>query len=274
MKFFSGFLQGNRRRQLLFAAAVSFLVLGALIYRGYEYVEHDPRFCQSCHIMEEPFQKWSTSPHHLVTCHRCHQQSLAASIHQVWLYVTKRPEKVIHHPDLDHTVCAQCHLSDDPQWKLIGETAGHKVHFEQAGIDCLDCHMGGVHQFLRPVDACGTCHADKTGGAGKKMAFAHCANCHTFLAKKEGLLPERAVCLECHRKITVGKERFSEDAPMSTFDCSTCHKPHEQIRPDNDVCLTCHSDIRTPHHGMNSSTRCSSCHQPHIWRTHAPFPSN
>lgn len=198
------------------------MVVGGGFYRSYDYVQHDARFCQSCHIMETAYKKWSTSPHHLVTCHECHHQSLSASVHQVWFYLTKRPRQVVHHPELDHKVCAQCHLSQDPQWKLVGETAGHRVHFEKLRIDCLDCHMGGVHEFLKPTDSCLNCHPDKTEGLGKKMAFIHCTSCHNFLAKRESLLPNRETCLECHQKIGMGSHRrMKKDAA-----CTECHKPH------------------------------------------------
>lgn len=268
MPFQTGFKHLSRRgRVVLIAAAVVVLVTGASLYKGYEYIQHDPRFCHSCHIMNEPFQKWETSPHHMVTCHKCHQQEIKDSLWQVWFYLTRRPEKVIHHPTLNHEVCAQCHLSEDHQWKLVGETAGHKTHFEKAGIDCLDCHIGGVHEFLRPVDACLKCHTDKAEGPGKKMAFIHCTECHVFLSKQTELLPIRATCLGCHGKIEVGRESFPSDAPMSSFDCYICHKPHEKIRPDREICLSCHPDAMTGHHGMNEGASCADCHKPHQWKT-------
>ncbi|MBI2067723.1 MAG: cytochrome c3 family protein [Deltaproteobacteria bacterium] len=244
-----------------------FIALSSLfIYRSYDYVQHDARFCQSCHIMQKPFEKWSTSPHHLVSCHECHKQPLSASLHQVWFYFTQQPKEVVRHPELDHKVCSRCHLSQDPQWKLIGETAGHQVHFKKAGIDCLDCHMGGVHNFIKPTDRCIDCHTDKVEGPGKKMAFMHCTDCHHFLAKSEELRPDRKTCLECHQKIQVGKESFPEEAPMSTFDCSTCHKPHEKIRPDRELCMTCHSDLKGGHPLFSKELSCTACHAPHRWR--------
>lgn len=243
------------------------IATGVGLYAGYYYIDRDPQFCQSCHIMEEPFRKWSSSPHHLVTCNKCHQQSLMEGIHQVWFYLTQRPQEVTHHPQLDSTLCAGCHLSEDPQWKLIGATAGHRVHFEKAGIDCLTCHSGGVHKIVRPVDTCLTCHADKVEGPGKKMAFAHCTDCHTFLAEQDDLIPTRETCLACHRKITVGHATFPEDAPMVAFDCAVCHKPHGATRPDRELCLSCHADATPPHHGLKTGGTCVDCHTPHHWRT-------
>lgn len=266
MPFKTGFSSLSRRGWIVLAVGVSVvLIAGATLYRGYDYVQHDPRFCQSCHIMEEAFNKWSSSPHHLVTCHKCHQQDTKDSLWQVWFYLTQRPDHVMHHPELNHAVCAQCHLSEDPQWKLVQETAGHKVHFGKAGIDCLDCHIGGVHEFLRPVDACIKCHTDKAEGAGKKMAFMHCTDCHSFLAKQTDLLPLRATCLGCHKNIKVGRESFPETAPMSTFDCYICHKPHDQLRPDREVCLSCHTDLKPVHYRMTEGQSCIDCHQPHRW---------
>lgn len=250
---------------VFFTLLVLLVVVGAGLYKGYDYVQHDARFCQSCHIMEAPFQKWSTSPHHLVTCHQCHQQTTRQSLEQVWFYLTQRPDAVVHHPELNYKVCAQCHLSEDPQWKLVGETAGHKVHFEKAGIDCLDCHMGGVHEFLRPVEACLNCHPDKKEEPGKKMSFMHCTDCHSFLAKQTDLLPLRATCLGCHKHLKVGHESFPETAPMATFDCSVCHKPHEKLRPDKEVCFECHADAAGDHHGRSADSSCADCHKPHTW---------
>lgn len=202
--------------------AVSLLSVAS--YKVYDYMEHNPQFCQSCHIMKEPFKKWSESPHHMVNCHECHKQSKLESLHQLWMYVTQRPKEVVHHPNLDHKVCAQCHLSRDPQWKRVQETAGHKIHFEKAGIDCLDCHMKGIHEFVRPVDACVECHTDKPGKMGK-MAFAHCLECHNFLAEgKDTLIPTSEVCQGCHKKIQT--EKIHPPYKKGT-ECIACHKPHD-----------------------------------------------
>ncbi len=207
-----------------FLALLILVSLGSIgLYKGYDTIENNPKFCQSCHIMEGPFQKWQMGPHHLVNCHTCHKQSKLDSLHQVWMTVTQRPKEVVHHPNLDHKVCAQCHLSNDPQWKLVSDTAGHKVHFEKLGIECLDCHRKGIHEIVRPVDVCETCHADKFERKDK-MAFVHCLQCHNFLAKDQDLIPTSAVCKNCHDKIQTTKPHPPYKQGM---ECVTCHKPHE-----------------------------------------------
>lgn len=215
--------------------------------------------------MDEPFWEWSHSPHRAVNCHECHQQPLSQSIYQAWLYLIKRPDAVVHHPDLNHEVCARCHLSQDPQWKLIGETAGHKVHFEKAGIECLNCHRKGVHQMVRPVDSCLQCHEEKTLGLESKMSFVHCLNCHNYLAKGTDLAPTRDTCLGCHKGLRP-EVSFPENAPMSSFDCQTCHQPHGQLRPDREVCLSCHVGLEKTHQHLEKETSCVTCHTPHRWK--------
>ena len=41
-------------------------------YRAYDYVENDPQFCDSCHLMDTAFRSWEESVHWDVNCHECH----------------------------------------------------------------------------------------------------------------------------------------------------------------------------------------------------------
>lgn len=205
----------------LVVAAGFFLVL-SLLGAGYYYVEHNPHFCQSCHTMEEPFRKWKEGTHAMVNCHECHKQSKRESLHQLWMYLTERPEEVIHHPHLDHTVCARCHMNQKQHWHDIQETAGHRVHFEKGGIECLSCHGASIHNIVRPEGICVNCHSDKAD-MHNRMAFMQCTQCHRFLSKGD-LKPTKEICRGCHDKIKRTKEHpaVPEDA-----DCLLCHNPHE-----------------------------------------------
>ncbi|MBI2346890.1 MAG: hypothetical protein HYV03_08480 [Deltaproteobacteria bacterium] len=206
-------------------------VIAALCAAGvvtYHYIEHEPKFCVSCHTMAEPFQQWQVGTHAMVNCHECHRHSKIESLKQLWMYVTLRPDKVIHHPELDHTVCVRCHATDSQRWHDIRETAGHKVHVDRAGIECLDCHDQGIHNIARPEGVCVTCHTDKAA-MGNKMAFVHCLQCHNFLATEkgvEGIFPTRANCLECHEKIRT--ESGMPHWERTPSECTTCHRPHEE----------------------------------------------
>lgn len=205
---------------------VAGIVLGVLTVCGsaYYYVEHNPNFCVSCHTMKEPFQKWKEGTHAMVNCHECHRQSKVDSLHQVWMYLTLRPDKVEHHPHLDHTVCARCHMNESQRWHDVEETAGHKIHFQKAGIECLDCHGVAIHNIAKPKNVCISCHDDKAD-MKNKMAFVHCTSCHNFLAQgkgMEGIWPTRENCLACHEKIQLGAAHVAN----TKENCITCHKPH------------------------------------------------
>lgn len=206
--------------------AVVLIILLSVGGAGYFYVEHNPRFCVSCHTMEGPFQKWQEGTHAMVNCHECHKQSKLDSLHQVWMYITERPDTVVHHPSLDHKVCAQCHMNNEQHWHDIQETAGHKVHFERGGIECLDCHGNGIHAIEKPEGLCITCHTDKTE-MHNKMNFVACTQCHNFLTKNkgaEGIFPTRQNCLNCHEKM---KPLSPKNHPAAAQqNCSSCHKPH------------------------------------------------
>jgi nitrate/TMAO reductase-like tetraheme cytochrome c subunit len=231
--------------------------------RAYDYVENDPRFCTSCHLMEGAFVRWQTSVHRDVGCHACHVQSTAESLDQLWKYVTLRPATVGKHAQVDFTRCAACHLSRDPRWKQIAETAGHRVHFERLRLQCVRCHSRGVHEFVRPTDACGTCHTEKVMGG---MAAFHCTTCHDFLATDHSLGdPRRTDCLSCHATMQVGEERFAADAPMK-FPCQTCHEPHRKPRPTVADCVRCHHVSDFGLHAVAAHDDCLSCHRPHLWR--------
>jgi len=246
------------------------IVAGAVLvgFRTYDYVENDPRFCLSCHLMESAYGRWQTSVHAKVGCHACHQQSTAAKLDQLWKYATLRPTRVSKHAEVDYTRCAACHLSRDPRWKQIADTAGHRVHFERLGLQCVGCHSKGVHVFVRPTDSCQGCHTQQVTGAGKMAAF-HCTTCHDFLARDHELgAPTRAECLTCHATMQVRTERFDPKAPMQ-FPCQQCHEPHGRTRPTMDGCRTCHHVADFGLHAVPFHQDCQSCHEPHLWRTEA-----
>jgi nitrate/TMAO reductase-like tetraheme cytochrome c subunit len=236
----------------------------ALGVRAYDYVENDPRFCTSCHLMGDAFAKWQTSVHREVGCHACHQQSMAESLDQLWKYVTLRPDRVAKHAEVDYTRCGACHLSRDPQWRQVADTAGHKVHFVRLGFECVGCHSKGVHKFVRPTDACGTCHAEQVKAQG--MAALHCTSCHDFLATDHPLGdPRRRDCLACHERMQVSDERFAATAPMR-FPCQKCHDPHRKPLPTVEDCLGCHHIRDFGLHAEAAHADCMSCHRPHLWR--------
>ncbi len=235
--------------------------------RTYDYVENDPRFCTGCHLMESAVAKWRTSVHRDVGCHACHVQSTTESLDQLWKYITLRPATVSKHAEVDYRRCGACHLSRDPRWSQVADTAGHKVHFTRLGLECVQCHSKGVHVFVRPTDSCAGCHAEQVTAGG--MASLHCTSCHDFLATEHPLAdPQRSDCLACHADMQVRDERFDPHAPMRV-PCQTCHRPHQKPVPTIADCVGCHHVRDFGLHALGSHNDCLSCHRPHLWRVEA-----
>ena len=46
---------------------------GVFAYRSYNYVQHDNDICLSCHLMQDPYERFSQSDHRGLGCKACHQ---------------------------------------------------------------------------------------------------------------------------------------------------------------------------------------------------------
>jgi hypothetical protein len=248
-------------------------------WRSYDYVENDPRFCTSCHLMEEAYTAWQQSAHKDVTCHACHKNDVAANLHQVWLFVTEDPQEVVKHAVVDRAACETCHSAESSpaKWHAIAATTGHKVHAGKQRIECVQCHAPQVHRFRATEEVCAGCHKQVTLASAGGMSEQHCTSCHRFLAEgAKSLKPDRAACLECHaqtdgKPLPAGHARLAvyhvggKDAPMQ-WACSECHKPHRQIKMKSSECAECHEEeIQSRVHKVEDHGDCTDCHKPHGW---------
>lgn len=259
---------------LIALAAVAVVIAAAVAFGGYtayDYTMTNPAFCRSCHIMEAAWDRWATSEHRKVDCHSCHQQSITASARQVIVFAFRHPERVGKHAEVPAGRCRTCHTSGDPTWRQVAQTAGHQVHAERKGIECVVCHSPGLHRFQPPTEVCANCHQAQAKGDRaikiKEMADFHCVDCHQYLRPDSPLRPTRQTCLGCHQglptKKTVG---WPAGAPMA-YPCSQCHKPHEKAQPVV-VCTSCHQGPLPGLHRWttHAATSCTTCHIPHAWK--------
>lgn len=277
---FRAWLQGLPRTWLVIGA----IVLGASAagaafggYTVYDYTTNNPAFCRSCHIMESAWTKWASSEHRKVDCHACHKQSVVESARQVIVFALRHPERVGKHAEVPAGRCRTCHASGNPAWRQIVQTAGHLVHAERKGIECVVCHSTSVHRLKPAADVCANCHVAQAKGDRAikiaQMADFHCVDCHQYLRLNSPLRPTRLTCLQCHQGLpptrTVG---WPDGAPMSSLTCGTCHKPHERAQPVVG-CTSCHPSPNPAIHpketvtaGGASYKSCTACHQPHSWK--------
>jgi len=282
-------------------AALALVMVGGVAFAGswsWNYMMHTNEFCSGCHIMAEPFQRFGTSEHAKLGCHDCHRQSIFASMKELYVQVTERPDKIPEHRGVPNVICSECHIQRDPDstWKRISATAGHQVHLNprspvMSKIECITCHGQEVHRFKPVGETCAQsgCHDDVKVELGKmaQQTDLHCVVCHEFtVAATEGnpidssraaLTPGDQQCLGCHAM----RERLGQFAPEDEphgAKCGSCHNPHVQTTPQGafQSCATsgCHtrSDTLTSMHrslGRHRLQTCGACHGAHTWKANA-----
>lgn len=277
------------------------VVAAILLYRTYDYVQHQNEFCLSCHLMEDPYRRFERSAHRGLACKACHRPTLLARGRMALRQVVEQPERVAEHEEVPNETCAECHIRGDPaRWKLIANSAGHRVHLESEdpalrGLRCVECHATSIHEFTASDRTCGKggCHEESRIRLGKMTDLTvHCAACHAFSRPVEvaasadtapalpapetpvaALTPRREECLSCHA-MRVLLEGFPAAEPHGAV-CGACHNPHQQATPREAVasCATsgCHArpDRLTPfHRGLRPGVldRCTECHRAHGWK--------
>jgi hypothetical protein len=273
---------------VLIAAGVG----GAFAYRSYEYVEHDNRFCLSCHLMVQPYEAFAQSAHRGLGCKACHQPTFTERGQMALSQVLVGPEEIGAHAAVPNSVCAACHIEGDPErWRIISRSAGHRVHLESAdpalqGLMCVECHSSSIHEFAATSRTCGQsgCHEDTGIGLGGMGGFTiHCVTCHDFTQPVPDSLPVRLArgrlqpgreeCLTCHAMREILAD-LPADEPHDRV-CGACHNPHAQESPRQaeETCASagCHerADTLTPlHRGLAAGVLegCLNCHVAHRFR--------
>jgi len=274
------------------AAGVLVVAFAGTGAAGFHYIDHNNGFCTGCHVMAEPFRRFAGSKHDSLECHACHQQSMVASMRQLYLWVADRPERIGDHAKVPTRVCANCHVRGDAKetWQRIASTAGHRTHLQSdssalKNVQCVTCHGVEVHRFV-PVNAtCAQagCHVTLriTLDKMRDQTELHCVLCHRFTAEvpalatydsaRGTLVPGMKQCVSCHEmQAVLGEFDPAHDPHRGT--CGDCHNPHTQARPQ-EAALTCtsakcHADWRSEpfHIGANHramSKDCTLCHEPH-----------
>lgn len=261
-------LSGREKTVLVSILLVISIIGIVLAVRYYSYIQKNPEFCNSCHLMEEAYSAWKQSGHRFIVCQDCHRLGLIEQNRLLvkFVFTTDRRTPEPHGNVTPWRNCTTCHWDEaNKQGALsVTKSIGHARHVVVAKVGCIDCHTRSIHQFRPDRNACLRCHKDwKIHGIG--MEEASCMSCHTFSPKKSGgFMPDRERCLTCHRSSS--RTSFPEKVPMARLNCYECHRPHTRIKPLDADCLRCHTRevllIKSVH--LTSKT-CISCHHPHRW---------
>jgi len=257
-----------REKTILVSILLIICILGiVLALRYYTYIQKNPEFCSSCHLMEEAHTAWKLSGHRHIVCQECHQLGIIEQNRLLvkFVFTTDRKTPEPHGEATPWKTCVKCHWDNVAQGTIsVNKSTGHARHINVEKLACKDCHQRTVHSFRPEKDSCLRCHKDwKIHGVG--MEDAPCMMCHPFLPKKlGGFIPDRERCLSCH--LSLSRTSFPPKVPMARLNCYECHKPHTRIKPVDGDCLRCHTrevlNARNVHH---TEKKCITCHRPHRW---------
>jgi len=227
---------------LLVVAAFGAVALGAY---AIEITGH-PKFCVSCHNMDDYYVSWEHSSHQDVACIECHADPGVAGL------VAAKAQGMVQLVE------------------YISGSYGTKPHGE---ISSASCQQGGCHEEIGKDD--------KYVMLYDKIRFRHdrhlnehpngkslnCVSCHGQTVQGQHISVSKTTCLTCH---FYGRG----DKQVATGDCQTCHPIPEEpvtfvdepfshqdfLAGDGDVtCIHCHSQV-TQGSGTVSRARCLSCH--------------
>ncbi len=306
MYFFKERITFRGRLIIILLSMVIVIGGGAVAYHVHDFTENNPKFCVSCHLMQEAYDAWENSVHNKINCHECHYASPAEQNRMLFMTLIQKPEAVEERHGkviVPWKYCFKCHWEREPGFEAapnIAKSRGHAKHVFMEQVECAECHAyieedkTGLHEFLPNDRFCLKCHED-TEVHGLGMEALACLACHTD--KTEDILPNREKCLTCHgsaeirakialepksvdtkhftpdpemvKKASSKGVNFPEGAPME-FECHTCHKPHTKVKPDQSECFGCHREIKkVGKHDLHINMvgmECIMCHKPHEWK--------
>lgn len=250
----------NRKNKLFLLLA--FIVLAVPSYLIFDYTQNNPKFCTTCHLMDDAYETWEGSAMHDIGCKECHHETARVKYQHVEDVLFRNPDEVHRETVIDSKYCEDCHASEDPEWLQVVSTDGHKQHFygEENHAECMDCHGIELHIFRPPEEGCLDCHDEGKVHATEAMD-ATCVTCHDFLTDGNGFIPEeRDDCLECHENNALVTVSTPVEAHVDSS-CLDCHNPHENEVTED--CSTCHI-VNDGLHAEPTHTDCTSCHVPHF----------
>lgn len=137
---------------------------GAAGYTAYKakatsYLSDDPKACINCHIMNDQFNSWSSSPHHnRATCNDCHvPHDSVLSKYMVKAEHGYRHSKGFTFQDFHEPIrlggaslevvnnnCVRCHAEMTSEIRMGAGHAGENKD-DSLGINCVRCHARVAH---------------------------------------------------------------------------------------------------------------------------------
>jgi len=129
----------------------------------------------------------------------------------------------------------------------------HRMHVEDVGLSCLDCHEyyeSEVFSGFPPVATCAMCHEEAQGdsaaeaelvgllSSGDSLAWKslYLQPAHVFYSHRRHVVVAGIECDSCHDAIASSETPPSRASVLSMEDCLSCHEDQEA----GVDCTTCH----------------------------------
>jgi len=130
----------------------------------------------------------------------------------------------------------------------------HKLHVEEAGMECTDCHLyavDGVRATIPNIDVCGECHEEPlTESEHEAQVAEHVRDGVPIPWRKVYWVPEHVyfshrrhtaiagiACERCHGNMSERVDPLTR--PLVRLDMNECIKCHRETDVSND-CVACH----------------------------------
>ena len=131
----------------------------------------------------------------------------------------------------------------------------HKVHIENAGLTCVDCHVNfekSVFASIPALEICRNCHSDQplSDSAEEKKLLEYIARGteipwkgiyrvpdHVYFSHRRHVVKGELECAACHGNVRGFTRPVSSTfLPVTMENCMRCHR---EKKISND-CLACH----------------------------------
>lgn len=130
----------------------------------------------------------------------------------------------------------------------------HKIHIEEAGSECIDCHIqaeSGTRASIPNIQICGDCHSDlETENTEQRKVAEYVENDtqipwhqvhnipdHAYFSHRRHVTLGQIECSECHGDVSQMETPFV--VPYQEIDMEWCLDCHKERAVTSD-CYACH----------------------------------
>jgi nitrate/TMAO reductase-like tetraheme cytochrome c subunit len=264
----------------LIVVAMIAVAVGVAASAGLWHASSSPALCNSCHIMRPYVEAWKASPHHDVTCVRCHYPpGLRDTLWVKYQALTQVVKWATHtysskpFAEVEDGSCLRsgCHDRQKLRGEIVskrGIVFDHAPHLDQAPrghhLRCASCHSQVVvntHIQVRQ-STCFLCHFKGTKNGRELTPITGCTGCHqppkgdlrigSLTFNHDEIVRRGVACQQCHLNVVEG------DGEVTRERCLTCHNQPEKfdrfadtpaihdvhVTGKNLECSRCHTEIR------------------------------